>query len=146
LVRKRRRKERSRSLALVDKVINLIEMLDPKRVLVKVRIVEIQDKEKEDFLKQLGSGTRTESGDFQFNVLSDILNPEFPGGGIFDIKLHPSIVRGQSGDERFDPIDIALNYLEQTRKGKVLSQPNLVVLSGGKRISGSAVSALYISE
>jgi len=115
-----------------EKVVNLIEMLDPKRVLVKIRIVEIQDREKEDFLKQLGTGTRTESGDFQFNVLSDILNPEFPGGGIFDIKVHPSIVRGKSGDERFDPIDIALNYLEQTRKGKVLSQPNLVVLSGGK--------------
>jgi pilus assembly protein CpaC len=113
-----------------DKVISLIEMYDPKRVLVKVRIVEIQNKDTEDFLKKLGTGTRTESGDFQFNVLSDILDPESPGGGIFDINLHPGIVHGNSGDERFDPIDLALNFLEQNRKGRILSQPNLVVLSG----------------
>jgi len=115
----------------VENVVNLIEMSNPKQVLVKVRFVEIQTKDKEDFLNQFGTGSRTEKGDFQFNILTDILNPEFATGGIFDISLHPSIVKGNdSGDMRFDPLDLVLSYLEQSRTGRILSQPNLVTLSG----------------
>ena len=143
-------RERAKQIAggAAEKVISLIEMTNPKRVLVKVRIVEVQSKDREDFLKKLGTGTRTETGDFQFNVLSDILNPEIPGGGLFDISVHPGIVHGNSGDEKFDPIDIALNYLEQSRKGKILSQPNLVVLSGRAahfRVGGE-VPYTYMNE
>ncbi|MCD6217319.1 pilus assembly protein N-terminal domain-containing protein [bacterium] len=115
----------------VDNVVNLIEMTDPKQVLVKVRFVEIQTKNKDEFFKQFGTGTRTEKGDFQFNILTDIIDPEFGSGGIFDTSLHPSILKGDgSGDMRFDAIDLVLSYLEQSRCGRILSQPNLVTLSG----------------
>lgn len=112
-------------------VVNLIEMTDPKQVLVKVRFVEIQTKNKEEFFKQFGTGTRTEKGDFQFNILTDIIDPEFGSGGIFNTSLHPSMLKGDgSGDMRFDAIDLVLSYLEQSRCGRILSQPNLVTLSG----------------
>lgn len=115
----------------VNNVVNLIEMTDPKQVLVKVRFVEIQTKNKDEFFKQFGTGSRTEKGDFQFNILTDIIDPEFGSGGIFDISLHPSILKGDgSGDMRFDPLDLILSYLEQSRCGRILSQPNLVTLSG----------------
>lgn len=113
-----------------ENVVNLIQMSDPRQVLVKVRFVEIQSKDKDDFLNKFGSGTRTEQGDFQFNILTDIMDPEFASGGIFDISLHPGIVKGNSGDERFDPLDFMFTWLEQNRKGRVLSQPNLVTMSG----------------
>lgn len=112
-----------------DKVVNLLEMTAPKQVLVKVRFVEIQSKDKDEFLNQFGSGTRTEAGDFQFNILSDIMNPEMASGGIFDISLHPGIVKGRGSNQRFDPLDFMFTWLEQNRKGKVLSQPNIVTLS-----------------
>ncbi len=112
-------------------VVNLIEMTDPKQVLVKVRFVEIQTKNKDEFFKQFGTGTRTEKGDFQFNILTDIIDPEFGSGGIFNTSLHPSMLKGEgSGDMRFDAIDLVLSYLEQSRCGRILSQPNLVTLSG----------------
>lgn len=113
-----------------EKVVNLIEMTDPKQVLVKVRFVEIQTKDKDELLRQFGSGTRTENGDFQFSILSDILDPESGSGGIFDISLHPGIIHGGAGDELFDPLDLMLSSLEQNRRGKILSQPNIVALSG----------------
>jgi pilus assembly protein CpaC len=131
-----------------EKVVNLIEMTDPKQVLVKVRFVEIQTKDKNELLRQFGSGTRTESGDFQFNILSDILDPETGSGGIFDISLHPGIIHGGSGDELFDPLDLMLSSLEQNRRGKILSQPNIVALSGhdAKFRVGGEVPYTYQNE
>ncbi|MEO7993339.1 MAG: pilus assembly protein N-terminal domain-containing protein [bacterium] len=114
-----------------ENVVDLIEIDSPSQVLVKVRMVELNNRDKEQLYKQLGTGSQLESGDFSFNVLGDILNPEAPGGGLFNISLRPGIVnRDQLGDASFDPLDLMLNALETERRARVLSQPNIVTMSG----------------
>ncbi len=113
-----------------EKVISLIEVLNPQQVMVKVRVVEIDKKSVDDYFHQVSGGSRAESGDFTFAIVSAILDPEIPGGGLVDASVRPGIVNGDIGDIRYDPIDIALDYLETDRKANILSQPNVVALSG----------------
>lgn len=111
-------------------VIPLIEVLEPKQVMVKVRMVEIDKKAIDDYFNQVSAGARTESGDFTFAIVSAIIDPEIPGGGLIGIGVRPGIVNGNVGDIRYDPIDIALDYLETERKANILSEPNLLALHG----------------
>lgn len=114
-----------------ETVVNLIELGNPNQILIKVRMVELNNRDREDLFRQLGAGTRTENGDFTFNILGDIFNPNSPGGGLFDISLKPGIVNSDNvGDLNFDAIDLLLNMLETERRARVLSQPNIVTLSG----------------
>ncbi|HYE76938.1 MAG TPA: pilus assembly protein N-terminal domain-containing protein, partial [bacterium] len=114
-----------------ETVVNLIELASPNQILIKVRMVELNNRDREQLYRQLGAGSRTENGDFSFSVLGDIFNPDSPGGGLFDLSLRPGIVNSDNvGDLSFDPIDLMLNLLETERRARVLSQPNIVTLSG----------------
>ena len=111
-------------------VVDLIEVLAPKQVMVKVRMVEIDKKAIDEYFKQVSAGARADNGDFTFSIISAILDPEIPGGGLIDTSVRPGIVNGNMNDIRYDPIDIALDYLETERKANILSEPNLVALHG----------------
>lgn len=114
-----------------ENVVNLIEISAPHQVLIKVRMVELSNRDRDELFRQFGTGTKTESGDFSFSVLSEILDPEFPGGGLFDLSLKPGIVNNSnSGNLTFDPLDMFLKALETKRRARILSQPNIVTLSG----------------
>lgn len=114
-----------------ENVVNLIEIDSAIQVLIKVRMVELNNRDKDELFRQMGSGAKTESGDFSFGVLSDILDPEFPGGGLFDISLKPGIVNNPNvGDMTYDPLDFFLKALETSRRAKILSQPNIVTMAG----------------
>jgi len=113
-----------------DKVVNLVEVLKPDQVMVKVRFVEIDKKSVKDLFNQVSGGARAQSGDFTFSIISAIIDPELPGGGLVDASVKPGIVNHDVGDVRYDPIDVALDYLETERKANILSEPNVVALSG----------------
>jgi len=126
--------ERARAVAIASSfgtaVVDLIEVLAPKQVMVKVRMVEIDKKAIDEYFKQVSSGARADNGDFTFSIVSAILDPEIPGGGLIDTSVRPGIVNGDMNDIRYDPIDIALDYLETERKANILSEPNLLALHG----------------
>ncbi len=126
--------ERDRAVAIATSfgtsVVDLIEVLAPKQVMVKIRMVEIDKKAIDEYFKQVSAGARADNGDFTFSIISAILDPEIPGGGLIDTSVRPGIVNGDMNDIRYDPIDIALDYLETERKANILSEPNLVALHG----------------
>ncbi len=112
------------------KVTDLVEVINPVQVMVKVRVVEIDKKSIDDYFKQISAGARDENGDFKFSIVSAILDPEIPGGGLVSTAIKPAIVNNGIDDMRYDPIDIALDYLESERKANILSEPNLMALHG----------------
>jgi len=111
-------------------VTNLIEVTDPRQVLVKVRVVEVDKRALDESLSQFSAGVRADNDDFTFNILTDLLDPENPGGGLFDNRVRPGIVNGDAQDMIFDPVDLVLRALESNREANILSEPNLVAMSG----------------
>lgn len=128
--------ERARAVAIATSfgtaVVDLIEVLAPKQVMVKIRMVEIDKKAIDEYFKQVSAGARADNGDFTFSIISAILDPEIPGGGLINAGIRPGIVNGNINDIRYDPIDIALDYLETERKANILSEPNLLALHGSE--------------
>jgi pilus assembly protein CpaC len=130
------------------RVSNLIEVTDPSQVLVKVRVVEIDKRALDERLSQFSAGIRTDNDDFTFNIITNLLDPANPGGGLFDARTRPGIVNGDASDIVFDPIDTVLNELESNREARILSEPNVVALSGHEahfRVGGE-VPYSYVGE
>jgi pilus assembly protein CpaC len=118
------------SLYAGDRISNLIEVTDPRQVMVKVRVVEIEKRALDEHLSQFSAAARADNDDFTIGIITDLLDPENPGGGLMDSRVRPGIVNGNVQDVIYDPIDAVLNELEQSRQARVLSQPNVVSLSG----------------
>ncbi|MFH1676846.1 MAG: pilus assembly protein N-terminal domain-containing protein [bacterium] len=114
------------------RVSNLIEITAPRQVLVKVRVVEIDKRALEERLSQFSAAGRTDNDDFTFGILTNLLDPENPGGGLINTRTRPGIINGTAEDMIYDPVDIMLNDLESNREGRVLSEPNVVAMSGHK--------------
>ncbi|HDS29667.1 MAG TPA: hypothetical protein ENN67_01350 [Firmicutes bacterium] len=112
------------------RVTNLIEVTDPRQVLVKVRMVEIDKRTLNEHLSQLSGSARTDNDDFTIGIITDMLDPENPGGGLLNTLVRPGIINGDAQDMVYDPIDIVLNQLESDRKANVLAEPNVVTMSG----------------
>ena len=126
----RNRAERIAGLYAGDRVTNLIEVTDPRQVLVKVRVVEIDSRALDERLSQFAASARADNDSFTIGIITDLLDPENPGGGLLDTRVRPGIVNGNIEDVIFDPIDAALNELESNRQANILSEPNVVALSG----------------
>lgn len=112
-----------------DRVTNLLEMTNPRQVMVKVRVVEIDRRELDSRLSHMSGSLRTDNNDFSFGIITDLFDPENPGGGLMDTRVKPGIVNGNAKDVIFDPIDAMLNALKTNRKARVLSEPNVIALS-----------------
>ena len=115
-----------------ERVTNLIEVTDPRQILVKVRVVEMDKRALEERMSQFSAAGRTDNDDFTFGILTNLLDPENPGGGLIDTRTRPGIINGDAEDMIYDPVDIMLNDLESNRDGRVLSEPNVVAMSGHK--------------
>jgi pilus assembly protein CpaC len=113
-----------------NRVTNLLEVSQPRQVMVKVRMVEINKRALDQKLSQTSIGLRSDTEDFTFGIITDLLDPENPGGGLMDTRVKPGIVNGDASDVIFDPIDAFLSELESSRDGNLLSEPNLISLSG----------------
>jgi len=118
------------SLYAGERISNLIEVTDPRQVMVKVRVVEIEKRALDEHLSQFSAAARADNDDFTIGIITDLLDPENPGGGLMDSRVRPGIVNGNVDDVIYDPIDMVLNELESNRQARVLSQPNVVSLSG----------------
>ena len=115
----------------VERVTNLIEVSAPRQVLVKVRVVEVNSRALDEHLSQFSAAARTNDDMFTIGVLTDLLDPENPGGGLFDSRTRPGIVNSDTTEDLvFDPVDIILNELVTNRDANILSEPNVVGLSG----------------
>ncbi len=99
-------------------------------MLVKVRVVEVDKRALDEHLSQFSAAARTDNDDFTVGIITNLLDPANPGGGLFDSRVRPGIVNGEAQDMVFDPIDVVLNELESNREANVLSEPNVVSLSG----------------
>jgi len=131
-----------------ERVSNLIEVNDPRQVLVEVRVVEIDKRALDEHLSQFSAAARADNDDFTIGIITDILDPENPGGGLMDSRVRPGIVNGDVEDVVFDPIDIVLSELESNREANILSEPNLVALSGHSahfRVGGE-IPYTYLNE
>ncbi|MCX6647639.1 MAG: pilus assembly protein N-terminal domain-containing protein [bacterium] len=114
-----------------DRVTNMIEVSNPRQVLVKVRVVEVDSRALDEHLSQFSAAARTNDDMFTIGVLTDLLDPENPGGGLLDTSTRPGIVNSDTtNDLSFDPVDMVLNELVTNREAKILSEPNVVGLSG----------------
>jgi pilus assembly protein CpaC len=114
-----------------DRVSNMIEVSNPRQVLVKVRVVEVDSRALDEHLSQFSAAARTNDDMFTIGVLTDLLDPENPGGGLLDTSTRPGIVNsGTTNDLSFDPVDMVLNELVTNREADILSEPNVVGLSG----------------
>ncbi len=113
-----------------DRVTNLIEVSDPRQVLVKVRVVELDRRALDEHLSQLNASMRTDNDDFTLGIITNLLDPENPGGGLLNNRVRPGIINGEAEDMVYDPIDMMLNELESLRQANVLSEPNVVSMSG----------------
>jgi pilus assembly protein CpaC len=113
-----------------EKVTNLIEVTDPRQVMVKVRVVEIDKRALDERLSQFSAAARTNNDDFTIGIITNLLDPENPGGGLLDTRTRPGIVNGDAQDMVFDPIDAVLNALTSNREATVLSEPNVIAMSG----------------
>jgi len=129
-------------------VSNLIEVTQPRQVLVKVRMVEVNKRALDENLSHLSAGARADNDDFTFNIITDLLDPANPGGGLFDNRVRPGVVNGNVEDIIFDPIDIVLNELETNRQANILSEPNLVAMSGEQAFFrvGGEVPYTYLNQ
>ncbi len=136
------------SLYAGDRVMNLIEVTDPRQVLVKVRVVEIDKRAMDEHLSHFSAAARADNDAFTIGIITDLLDPENPGGGLYDTRVRPGIVNGNVEDVVFDPIDMVLNELESNRQANILSEPNLVSLSGHEahfRVGGE-IPYTYLNE
>lgn len=128
--------ERARAASIAalyagERVTNLIEVSDPRQVLVKVRVVEINSRALDEHLSQFSAAARTNDDMFTIGIITDLLDPENPGGGLLDSRTRPGIFNSETTEDMvFDPIDMVLNELETNRQANVLSEPNVVGLSG----------------
>jgi pilus assembly protein CpaC len=113
-----------------EKVSNLVEITQPRQVMVKVRVVEIDKRALDERLSHFSASARTDTDDFTLGIITDLLDPENPGGGLLDTRTRPGIVNGDAQDMVFDPIDAMLNQLETNREASILSEPNLISMSG----------------
>ena len=113
-----------------DKVTDLIEITNPVQVMVKVRVVEIDKTAIDSRVSQLNTAVRANNDDFTFGIITDLLDPSNPGGGLMDTRVRPGIVNGNAKDLVFDPIDAALNALKSNSEANVLSEPNVIAMSG----------------
>jgi len=145
-------RERARSIAALyagaDRVTNLIEVTDPRQVMVKVRVVEIEKRALDENLSHFSAALRTDTDDISFGIITDILDPENPGGGLVDTRVRPGVVNGDAQDVVFDPIDVMLKRLESTRQARILSEPNVVAMSGHPahfRVGGE-IPYTYVNE
>jgi hypothetical protein len=73
-----------------ERVSNLIEITDPRQVLVKVRVVEIDKRALDEHLSHFSASARTDNDDFTIGIITDVLDPENPGGGLIDTRVRPS--------------------------------------------------------
>ncbi len=113
-----------------DRITNLIEVSAPRQVLVKVRVVEVDSRALDEHLSHFSAAARTDDDSFTIGIITDLLDPENPGGGLFDSRTRPGILNGDTRDMVFDPIDAVLNELVVNRQANILSEPNVVGLSG----------------
>jgi pilus assembly protein CpaC len=113
-----------------DRITNLIEVSAPRQVLVKVRVVEVDSRALDEHLSHFSFAARTDDDSFTIGIITDLLDPENPGGGLFDSRTRPGILNGNTQDMVFDPIDAVLNELVVNRQANILSEPNVVGLSG----------------
>ncbi len=144
-------RDRAHSIAALyagERVTNLIEVSNPRQVMVKVRVVEIDRRALDEHLSQFSAAARADNDDFTIGIITDLLDPENPGGGLMDSRVRPGIINGEAEDVVFDPIDMVLNELETNRKANILSQPNVVAMSGHAatfRVGGE-VPYTYLNE
>jgi len=136
------------SLYAGERVTNLIEVTDPRQVLAQVRVVEINRRAMDEHLSQFSAAARADNDAFTVGIITDLLDPENPGGGLIDSRTRPGIVNNGVDDMVFDPIDIVLNELVTNREATILSQPNVLAMSGHSaqfRVGGE-VPYTYLNE
>lgn len=144
----RARAEMIAGLYAGDRITNLIEVSAPWQVLVKVRVVEVDTRALDEHLSHFSAAARTDDDSFTIGIITDLLDPENPGGGLFDTRTRPGILNGNTQDMVFDPIDAVLNELVVNRQAKILSEPNVVGLSGHPvhfRVGGE-IPYTYLSD
>jgi pilus assembly protein CpaC len=112
------------------RVTNLLEVSNPRQVMVKVRVVEMDKHALDEHLSKFAAAARADNGDFTIGLITDMLDPDNPGGGLLDTRVKPGIVNGNVKDVIFDPIDAMLNELETNREATILSEPNVIAMSG----------------
>ena len=102
-----------------EKVVNLLEIAKPVQIRIEAKIVEInRTKTQEMGLKYYSNNSTTAPGIFYVGQSQS--NPKSPNSNTF----------GNLGT--YAPINAQLNLLIQNGYAKLLSQPNMVTLSGDK--------------
>lgn len=100
-----------------DKVVNLLELTKPVQVKIEAKVIEINRSKEQDLGIKWGNGPQSSPGIFNFG--QDYVNP-ITGGKTF----------GNLGG--YSAVNAQLNALIKNGTAKVLSQPNMVTLSGDK--------------
>ena len=76
----------------------------------------------DEHLSYFSAAARTDTDDFTIGIITDLLDPENPGGGLLSSRVRPGIINGEAEDMIFDPVDMMLSELESHRDGTVLSE------------------------